>query len=354
MAGIALSHAAGQSDYDVTVASGSLESRLTSVLPYLRWKCSTGLTEVWSIVGLGTGEVDVEDAASDLSMRMAMVGTRMRVAGTGGTGLDVIGDAGLLRLSTADSESPSLSDIESDVQRVRIGLEGSRTSTLAGGTTITPYAQVAGRYDGGTGQTGQGLEVAGGLRLSGGRVGVNAQGRFLAVHTADGYSENGFSVAAYLNPGAGGTGLSMSVAPRIGAGTGDSGMMWRDRPLAGTSSNGRDNTRAFKAEVGYGLAYPRRRPAADAAGRQTRPVRFSHRRRIPGTLRYATRSAWQRVRSPNRSAGPHEFLTRRHRVEPGRNRGSALHMNRSTPDLVQDEPGHSGRPDLAKDEGRWY
>ncbi len=256
MAGIALSHAAGQSDYDVTVASGSLESRLTSVLPYLRWASSTCLTEVWSIVGLGTGEVDVEDAASDLSMRMAMVGTRMRVAGTGGTGLDVIGDAGLLRLSTADSESPSLSDIESDVQRVRIGLEGSRTSTLAGGTTITPYAQVAGRYDGGTGQTGQGLEVSGGLRLSGGRVGVNAQGRFLAVHTADGYSENGFSVAAYLNPGAGGTGLSMSIAPRIGAGTGDSGMMWRDRPLAGTSVNGRDNTRAFKAEVGYGLAYP--------------------------------------------------------------------------------------------------
>ncbi|MCY4545976.1 MAG: cache domain-containing protein [Gemmatimonadetes bacterium] len=256
LAGIALSHATGQSDYDVTVASGSLESRLTSVLPYLRWKCSTGLTEVWSIVGLGTGEVDVEDAASDLTMRMAMVGTRMRVAGTGGTGLDVIGDAGLLRLSTADSESPSLSDIESDVQRVRIGLEGSRTSTLAGGTTITPYAQVAGRYDGGTGQTGQGLEVSGGLRLSGGRVGVNAQGRFLAVHTADGYSENGFSVAAYLNPGAGGTGLSMSVAPRIGAGTRDSGMMWRDRPLAGTSVNGRDNTRAFKAEVGYGLAYP--------------------------------------------------------------------------------------------------
>ena len=256
MAGIALSHAAGQSDYDVTVASGSLESRLTSVLPYLRWASSTCFTEVWSIVGLGTGEVDVEDATSDLTMRMAMVGTRMRVAGTGGTGLDVIGDAGLLRLSTAYSESPSLSDIESDVQRVRIGLEGSRATTLTGGTTITPYAQVAGRYDGGTGQTGQGLEVSGGLRLSGGRVGINAQGRFLAVHTADGYSENGFSVAAYLNPGSGGTGLSMSVAPRIGAGTGDSGMMWRDRPLDGTSVNGRNNARAFKAEVGYGLAYP--------------------------------------------------------------------------------------------------
>lgn len=256
MAGIALSHAIGQSDYDVTVASGSLESRLTSVLPYVRWICSTGLSEAWSIVGLGTGEVEVEDAASDLSMRMAMVGMRTRLAGTGGTGLDVVGDAGLARLSTAGSDSPALGDINADAQRVRIGLEGSRSTKLAGGTVITPFAQLAGRYDGGAGQTGQGLEVTGGLRLSGGRVGVNAQGRFLAVHTADGYSENGVSLVASLSPGAGGTGLSMSVAPRMGAGTGDSGMMWRDRPLEGRSVGGRNNARALRAEVGYGLAYP--------------------------------------------------------------------------------------------------
>ena len=259
MAGIAFSHAIGQSDYDVTVASGSLESRLTSVLPYVRWSRGGGLTEVWSIAGLGTGEVEVEDATSDLSMRMAMVGVRTRLAGTGGMGLDVVGDAGLARLSTSDSESASLSDISSDVQRVRVGLEGSRSAKLAGGTTITPYAQFAGRYDGGAGQTGQGLEVSGGLRLSGGRVGINAQGRFLAVHTAEGYSENGVSLVAYLSPGAGGRGLSMSVAPRMGAATSASGMMWRERPLEDASapaSSRYNNARALRAEVGYGLAYP--------------------------------------------------------------------------------------------------
>ena len=255
-AGIALSHATGQSDYDVTVASGSLESRLASVLPYVRWICGTGLSEAWSIVGLGAGEVEVEDATSDLSMRMAMVGMRTRLAGAGGVGLDVVGDAGLVRLSTSGSESASLSDIASDVRRVRIGLEGSRSTKLAGGTTITPYGQLAGRYDGGAGQTGQGLEVSGGLRLSGGRLGINAQGRFLAVHTVDGYSENGISLVASLSPGAGGTGLSVSVAPRIGAGTGDTGMMWRERPLEGASVSGRRKARALRAEVGYGLAYP--------------------------------------------------------------------------------------------------
>ena len=194
-------------------------------------------------MGLGTGEVDVEDATSDLSMRMAMLGMRTRLAGTDGVALDVVGDAGLARLSTTDSESASLGDINADAQRVRVGLEGSRSAKLAGGTTITPYAQLAGRYDGGSGQAGEGLEVSGGLRLSGGRVGLNAQGRFLAVHTADGYSENGFSLVASLSPGAGGTGLSLSVAPRVGAGTGDSGMMWRERPLEGPSMSGRNNAR---------------------------------------------------------------------------------------------------------------
>ena len=253
LAGIALSRAMGQSDYDVTVASGSLESRLTAVLPYVRWS-SGGSTEVWSLAGIGAGEVEVEDGTSDLSMRMGMLGARSRLASSGGLGLDVVGDAGLVRLSTADSESAALSDITTDVQRMRIGLEGSRSTALGGGTTVTPYAQVAGRYDGGDGQTGQGLEVSGGLRLTGGRVGLDARGRFLAVHTAEGYSENGVSLVAYLRAKADGRGLSMSVAPRMGAGTGDSGMMWRDRPLADSALRGGSRARSLRAELGYGLA----------------------------------------------------------------------------------------------------
>ena len=252
--GIALSRVTGQSDYDVTVASGSLESRLTAVLPYLRWTCPTGFTEVWSIVGIGAGEAEVEDGTSDLSMRMGMLGARSRLASSGGLGLDLVGDAGLVRLSTSDSESAALRDITTGVQRIRVGLEGSRATALAGGATVTPYAQVAGRYDGGDGQTGQGLEVSGGLRLTGGRVGLDARGRFLAVHTAEGYSENGVSLVAYLRAKADGRGLSMSVAPRMGAGTGDSGMMWRERPLADSALRGGIRARSLQAEVGYGLA----------------------------------------------------------------------------------------------------
>ncbi|MCY3770647.1 MAG: cache domain-containing protein [Gemmatimonadetes bacterium] len=256
MAGIALSYAMGRSDYDVAVASGSLEASLASVLPYARWSEEGCCTEVWSILGLGSGNVDNGTDASDLGMRMGMVGLRSRLASSGSMGIDLVGDAGLLRVSTSDDGSAALRGIAASVRRIRIGLEGSRSAALGGGVTATPYAQVAGRYDGGDGRTGQGLEVSGGLRLAGNRVGVNARGRFLAVHTEQNYSEHGFSMVAYLNPDADGQGLSMSVAPRAGVGTGDSGMIWRDRPLAGSAMGGGGDARSLRAEVGYGLTSP--------------------------------------------------------------------------------------------------
>lgn len=254
MAGIALSYAMGRSDYDVAVASGSLEASLASVMPYARWSGEGCCTEVWAILGLGSGNVDDGTDASDLDMRMGMAGLRSRLASSGSMGIDVVGDAGLLRVSTSDGGSAALRGIAARVQRIRIGLEGSRSASMGGGATATPYVQVAGRHDGGDGRTGQGLEVSGGLRLNGNRVGVNARGRFLAVHTDQGYSEHGFSLVAFLNPDADGRGLTMSVAPRMGAGAGDSGMMWRDRPLAGSAMRGRNYARSLRAEVGYGLA----------------------------------------------------------------------------------------------------
>ncbi len=256
MGGIALSYAMGQSDYDVTVADGTLKSTLASVLPYARWTSICGRAEAWSILGLGTGEVEVEDATGDLAMRMAMLGMRLQLAAAGRVGIDVIGDAGLLRLSTSESESASLSDITGDVQRLRVGLKGSHRTKLASGATITPYAQVAGRYDGGTGQTGQGLEISGGLKVGAGRVGIKAQGRFLAMHTADGYRENGVALVAYLNSGAGGQGLSMSVSPRMGAEANDSGTMWRDNPLTDASNHRNSGRNAVRTAVGYGLTFP--------------------------------------------------------------------------------------------------
>ena len=258
IAGVAVGRTMGTADYDVTVTDGTLETTLNSIYPYVHWTGPGCCIEVWGIGGFGTGEAEANAMTSDLSMSLGMVGVRAQLVGgaSGGLDLDLIGDAGITKLSTSDSESASLSDLEASVQRVRIGLEASRTSDMGNGMLVTPFAQVAGRYDGGDGQTGNGLEVAGGLRIAGGRAGLEARGRLLAMHTGDDVKEHGVSVVAYVRPmGAGGQGLSMSLAPRMGADTEMANNMWREEPMSDVRLSSRSGA-AVKAEIGYGLMTP--------------------------------------------------------------------------------------------------
>ncbi len=258
IAGVAVGRTMGTSDYDVTVTDGTLEATLNSVYPYVHWTGPGCCIEIWAIGGFGTGEAEVSDGTSDLSMSLGMVGVRAQLVGaaSGGLDLDLIGDAGMTKLSTADSESASLSDLEASVQRVRVGLEASRTSDMGNGMLVTPFAQVAGRYDAGDGDTGNGLEVAGGLRIAGGRAGLEARGRLLAMHTGEEVKEHGVSVVAYVRPmGAGGQGLSMAIAPRLGADTEMSSNIWREEPMNDVRSSSRSGV-GMKAEIGYGLLTP--------------------------------------------------------------------------------------------------
>ena len=63
-----------------------------------------------------------------------------------------------------------------------------------GGLTLEPFGEASARRDGGAGQTGNGLEVSGGLRAAGGPVRLDAQGRLLVLHSATGYQERGVGV----------------------------------------------------------------------------------------------------------------------------------------------------------------
>ncbi|MDE0002561.1 MAG: hypothetical protein OXQ29_07690 [Rhodospirillaceae bacterium] len=254
--GVAVGRTMGSSDYAGTVTDGKLETTLNSVYPYVLWQVPSYIVEVWGVGGFGSGEVESNKTTGDLSLRMFLFGARAQLVGTGieGLNLGIIGDAGIANLSAADSESASLSDLEAGIHRVRFGLEGSGTIETDNGMHVSPFAQVAGRYDGGDGQTGGGIEVAGGLKIARGRAGVEARGRLLASHSGKGVKERGISLAAYVKPmGARRQGFSMAVVPRIGADTDMSGDMWRDEQMEGLTRPSRDGV-GVKAEIGYGLA----------------------------------------------------------------------------------------------------
>ena len=171
LAGAAISPSWGEADYTTAGgrAAGRLETAQTSIYPYLRWTGSGGL-EAWALGGFGRGAAEHRPdlaiamvESSDTSMSMAAAGLRRGLAGWRGLDLAVVGSAGFLSLSAAGALAGT-TGLEAGVQQARMALEAA----FAGGP-LSPFVQAGGRYDGGDGQTGAGLELVGGVRHAGAR-----------------------------------------------------------------------------------------------------------------------------------------------------------------------------------------
>ena len=264
LAGAVMSRSAGRADYrfsGATTGSGRVATALTSVQPYLRWTPRRG-TAVWTILGAGGGSVENVRAhvgdrreQSALSMRLGVVGGRQTLASVGRVELGLRGEFGVLRLDTGGGEEV-IDGLGATVRRYRVGVETSHTTEWARGTTLTPFAVVGARHDGGDGQTGSGLDLEGGIRLADARtgVGLEARGRMLTLRTTGRYRERGLSVTALWTPG--GTddrGLSVAVTPRWGAAAGGADALWRERALGDRLAPIAADAGAVDARVGYGI-----------------------------------------------------------------------------------------------------
>ena len=264
MFGVAISSNSGESDYSWGTATQTMDLSLTTVLPYISYQPTNG-SSIWGVAGFGSGELDTtvvgaSNDVSDLSSTLTMVGGSQELTTVGRLNLALRGDAATVSLETEDGNGAA-DGLAADVNRIRIGLEGSfRTETGQGGM-LEPFGQVNLRSDGGDGDTGTGIEVAGGVRMTSDVFTLEVQGRTLAMHGADEYSESGFSLMAKLNPSASATGVSVSIAPRWGADALGNGMLWQDTlnigsantygVLTGFGNSGAD--KSIDTQIGYGI-----------------------------------------------------------------------------------------------------
>lgn len=175
---------------------GRLEMSMAAVYPYAQLTTAKG-TEVWALLGTGSGEATNHRQGKDREASGASLG---------------------------DSSS------------------------------LTPFAQLSGRFDQGDDVTGAGLEVAGGLRLGTSRFQVEIQGRTLALHEESGYREEGASMTARLNPATDGSGLSLTLGPTWGAANG-ADSLWRDEMPKGNLAV--FDGAGVQAGIGYGFAFDR-------------------------------------------------------------------------------------------------
>ena len=234
LAGAAVSSNSGTSDYTVMGRSGELKTSLISVYPYVHGRTGSGM-ELWFIGGFGSGEAEdlsqhagASAEASDLSMTMGAAGIRQPVSQISGMDLSIVGGVGILSMTTNNGQN-AIDGLDAGVSQARVGAEIGRNTA-----SMSPYLRLSGRYDGGGSQSGGGLEVVGGLRYASDKIDFEAQGRWLAVHSAADYQEFGGMARLLYKSRADGTGLQMSVQPGWGEANGGA-LFGRSTTLLGGS-----------------------------------------------------------------------------------------------------------------------
>ncbi|MCY4429983.1 MAG: autotransporter outer membrane beta-barrel domain-containing protein [Rhodospirillales bacterium] len=281
LVGLALTQSEGKGDYrDPTPPpplsgqpdsmSGKIESSLTAVIPYASLRASDRL-KLWGAAGYGSGEVTLttdpgsgsgagggETLKADTGWTMAAAGARGDLLtppedAAGGPALAVVSDAMWAR--TTSDRVAGMAASESDVTRLRLGLEGSWRVALDEGGSLTPKLEIGARHDGGDAETGFGVELGGGIAWTDPALGLSLDlsGRTLVAHEDGDLKDRGVSAAPAFHPApATQRGLSLSLRQEMG-GQAQGGLdaLFANDPLE--DRTGSEAQSRWSAEAAYGL-----------------------------------------------------------------------------------------------------
>ena len=256
---------------------GEVEASLTATIPYAALAVSERL-RLWGAAGQGAGDVTVKTGSggsyrADTAWSMAAAGLRGDLlappapgsgsgAGSGsgsgiGPALALTSDA--LWVRTSSEKTGDLAASESDVSRLRLGLEGSWGVALSGGGSVTPKLELGARHDGGGAETGFGVELGGGLAWRDPKLGLtlDLSGRTLVAHDDGGLEDRGVSARLSYDPEpSSGRGLSLSLGQDWG-GRAQGGLdaLFQPEPLEDRAGSGgsHEATSRWGMEAAWGL-----------------------------------------------------------------------------------------------------
>ena len=222
LTGVAVAMSNSGSDWRAGTAEGRLWTQMTAVYPYLRY--GNGATSVWTMAGGGRGLAENVRSSgrvgeSDLILGLGHIEVRRSLAGWFG----LRADAGYARLET-EQGAETVDGRSAVVDQQRMGIELSPSSRHLGLSL-----DASARRDGGDGQTGTGLELAGGVRAGGGPVRIDALGRVLVLHSVRDYSERGLGVTLTIGSPSEEGGYLFSVTSRWGGHAAAAGTLWQTR-----------------------------------------------------------------------------------------------------------------------------
>ncbi len=241
---------------------GEVEASLTAAVPYAAIQASERL-KLWGAAGYGTGEVTLKPEvggllSSDIAWTMAAAGVRNDLVSlsreASGPALALTSDA--LWGRTSSEKTHELAASESDVTRLRLGLEGSYRIATEGGGSLTPKLEIGARHDGGDAETGFGVELGGGLAWVNPTLGLSLDlsGRTLVAHGSDDLEDQGFAALLAWDPDPStGRGPSLTLTQDWGsAARGGLDALFASDPLADRAGGG-EATARWTAEAAWGF-----------------------------------------------------------------------------------------------------
>ena len=246
----------------VREGDGKVEASLTAAVPYAAIQASERL-KLWGAAGHGTGEVTLKpevggSLTSDITWTMASAGLRGDVIALpkAGSGPALAATSDALWARTSSDRTHELAASDSDVTRLRLGLEGSWRIATEGGGHLTPKLEVGARQDGGDAETGAGLELGGGLAWIDPALGLSLDlsGRTLVAHGSDDLEDRGFAAAFAWDPDpATERGPSLTLNQDWGGqATGGLDALFRADPLE-DRTGGSAATARWQAEAAWGF-----------------------------------------------------------------------------------------------------
>ena len=179
LAGIALSHSAGDGSYLQGDLDRDAAASLTGFYPYLY----VGVNEhvsIWGVAGFGFGTLKLTSndvgSRTDVGARMGAAGARREIlypADNWGVALALKGDAVFLRIDS--DETLDLDATRNRASRQRLAMEVSQEFTLKTGEWVAPFFEAGARLEGGDAKTDFGLELSGGFRYEHPLLGLTAE-----------------------------------------------------------------------------------------------------------------------------------------------------------------------------------
>ena len=241
--------------------AGFAESDIAAVYPYIRTHLNDS-TEVWSTMGLGSGQVDSTWTTNfsladefiylngDADFSLGLVGAEQTLYEQNGLEFSALGDAGWSRI---EMTSGLAEGTEATIYRTRLGLAGRYTSeSLIAGINIST------RTDGGDGDTAAGTEFLSDIKYTRGRAGIGLTGRWYDAETATAdHGTQGIEATLELTPRARSAGFGLSLVPGWGT---QGGADKQDSMLATLNADYIHNPQVYlRGRASYGTLFANER-----------------------------------------------------------------------------------------------